>query len=143
MRVKAAEGRALLVVVSHMLQKYFDCESPHNRLRLRCVQALCRVYREINNWSDESPLRLGRFAREHLLLYSELGRNAPEGMYRILPKHHMLLHVCEGVSVNPRLLWNYSDESEIGLAGKTALRCNPRNLSVRMIRMFRRRYLLH
>ena len=94
LKVKAAEGRCLLVVIAHMLETYYDITTEHNKIRLQCVKALCRVYNELNDWVADSPLRLGKFAREHIALYNELRcRSGDDIYYQFYPKHHLWIHV--------------------------------------------------
>lgn len=47
MRLKAAEGRTFLPLLTRMLEKFFPAENERDALRLQCCQALCRVYLEL------------------------------------------------------------------------------------------------
>jgi hypothetical protein len=127
MRLKAAEGRAFLPVMTAMLKRFFPARNDREQLRLDCCQALCRCYLEMRTWSDGSSARLERFARQHLLLYVQLGdiAGADSLFWWLYPKHHLFVHVAS-TKANPALLWNYSDEDEIGACAKA---CGHRNVS--------------
>ena len=138
MRTKATEGRRFLPILIGMLQRFFPCDNERGMLVLQCCQAMCRCYLELRNWTADSPIRLERAARQHLLLYCQLGDLEEEGsiMWRIYPKHHLLCHVSM-TKTNPALLWNYADEDEIGKAACLARRCNPKWLHVALLERYR------
>ena len=71
-------------------------------------------------WDKTCSIRLGKFGRRHLELYKELHRRTGPKLWELLPKHHLFLHVIEESSVNPRRLWNYGEEDEIGTVAKLA-----------------------
>ena len=120
LRLKAAETRHFIPVLMFMLNHFFKNDSDHSRLRLQCVAALSNCYRELDNWvQSESQISLARFARQHVMLYSELSKAATDAKkWQLYPKHHLFLHVCEQARVCPKAEWNYSDEDEIGTAVK-------------------------
>ena len=138
MRLKAAQGRNFLPILTIILQRFFPCAGGREELRLRCCQAMCRCYMELKRWTDESPRRLELAARQCLLLYVQLGDMEEEGsrMWHVYPKHHMFAHVAN-VEYNPALVWNYGDEDEIGRAVKQARRCNPKWLHQSVIERYR------
>ena len=136
MKLKATEGRNFLPILTTMLVECFPHSSERLELRLRCCQSLCRCYYELRNWcSVESPARLELSARQHLLLYKELGGDN-ERYWHIYPKHHMFLHVSIATT-NPALMWNYSDEDEIGRAAKLAGKCNVAWLNTGLLQRYR------
>ena len=138
MRLKATEGRRLLPILTGMLQRFFPADNARALLREQCCQALCRCYLELRGWSAESPRRLERAARQHLLLYVQLGDLEEEGSLRwhLYPKHHLFVHVSV-TDTNPALMWNYGDEDEIGQAAALARRCNPKWLHVALLDKYR------
>ena len=53
------------------------------------------------------------------MLYVKLSdASADTHCWCLNPKHHLFVHVSAAVKTNPALLWNYSDEDEIGRAVK-------------------------
>ena len=138
MRLKAAEGRALLPVLTTVLARYFPAGNEREEMRLSCSQALCRVYLELRDWGPESPRRLEAAGRQHLLLYVQLSDLQPDGssFWHVYPKHHMVAHVTQSLA-NPSLLWAYSDEDEIGRAVRQAKCSNPRYLHTNMLVRYR------
>ena len=130
LKLKAAEGRHFLPILRATLQKCIEMESAHAQLRFQCVDAMDKCYKELDAWDDAaSPLRLQRFGRMHLMLYGELNKEA--GRARLLwlyyPKHHLFAH-CTISQTNPKLLWAYGFESEIGEAVLMTKGCNPAHL---------------
>eukprot|EP00969_Alexandrium_andersonii_P137364 6075700-Alexandrium_andersonii.AAC.2 len=60
-----------------MLKRLFPCDGVCEQTRLQCGQALCRCYSEFRERSStESPSRLAKAARQHLIVYSSLSRQA-------------------------------------------------------------------
>ena len=110
-----------------MLKHLWGFEHAQDRLRFHIVDALFKCYRERDNWNPDGSSRalLVKEGRRHLLLYSEMGKLYPDRLrYRCYPKHHQFQHLVEENSVNPKLEWCYSDESEIGAAAKESRYCN-------------------
>ena len=138
MRLKAAEGRALLPIMTTMLGRYFPNENEREEMQFQCCQAMCRVYYELRNWGPSSPTRLELAARHHLLLYVQLSDGEPEGsvLWHLYPKHHLFVHVARS-QTNPALLWNYADEDEIGRAVRQAKACNPKWLHTSLLERYR------
>ena len=138
MRLKAAEARYFLPILLHVLEYYFDSKGEHEQLRLQCGKALQRMYDELKNWCATSSFNLAHACRQHLILYQQLHlRSSSELMWVVLPKHHLLIHVCEGVTANPRDLWNYADEDEIGKSGKFGKNFTPNSVGPAVLRNFR------
>ena len=133
-RIKAGEARKLLPIIQHILEHYLPHDSSHDVLRLQCIQALSRVYHEVDNWGEGSGDRIGHHCRQFLALYCRLRDTALSDVFwKLYPKFHIFIHCCEN-NVCPRHTWNYTDESEIGLAAKTAEKLHPRNVSTEVIR---------
>ena len=116
MKLKAAEGRHCLPVLRFMM-RFFDTQSAHATLRYQCVNALCLVCAQMDRWQDGGgvPFCIARWGRKHIMLYAELSSNSDcSNSWHMYPKHHVVVHVVECCRVNPKLEWNYKDESEIG-----------------------------
>ena len=138
-KAKAFEGRRFLPILRRALEKYFACESDIERQRLNCLAALCSCYDVMADWDvSTSPQQLATFAKRHLLLYIELGRSCDDPlMWGLYPKHHLFLHLAEGAVTNPRLEWNYSEESEIGSAVIHARAVNKKHVAVQLLNRYR------
>ena len=138
-KAKAAENRHFLPVLREMLARCFAIETAHDRLRYHCVDALYRCYAELETWCPEqSPHRLAKHARQHLLLFVELRKQCTDPLlWNLYPKHHLFAHVAESAITNPRLEWNYADESEIGSAVGQARVTNVQHLPVQLIQRYR------
>ena len=140
MKLKAAEGRYFLRVLEYVLRKLVPCDTAHRKLRLQCVQALLKVYQEIDSWNNDgsSSAAVSDWGRRHLLLYRELHEaRTSDRFWRIYPKHHLFGHVSSRVRANPKLEWNYADESEIGLGAAVAKVVNQQYLETSLIRRYR------
>ena len=135
MKLKATEGRRFLPVFTAIIQEYFPPSNDYERTRLSCLQALCRCYGEMRNWTVDSPLKLELACRQHLLLYVQLSDATPDGQYKVYPKHHLMVHCC--TAVNPTLLWNYADEDEIGQCATMAGKTNVQWLHLYLIERYR------
>ena len=77
----------------------------------------------------EMYLELHRFKRETACQYSTF--------YRVYPKFHMLDHVITDSPDNPRDMWCYVDESEIGDAADMAASLHQSNLERSLIEKYR------
>ena len=140
MKLKAAEGRYFVKVLEYILKNLVACDTEHQKLRLHCVSALVSVYAEIKNWVSDgsSAARVADLGRRHLLLYRELhDTRASDRFWRIYPKHHIFAHTATRLRANPKLEWNYSDESEIGLGAAVAKTANQAWLETALIRRYR------
>ena len=134
LKVKAGEARHLVPIMCCVLRTFFDTSSAHGKLRMYCANALRDCYREMDEWSDGSATRLGRFGRQFVLLYNDLHLERmmidPWSMrWRLYPKHHMFIHICES-GFPPKSTWTYWDESTIGECAQLCARCHPAKLAV-------------
>ena len=129
MKLKATEGRRCLPILVRMLKHFFPMVTLQQQKRYYCALNLSLCYDELNNWSDnDSPHRLAKLGRRHLQLYRELSDMATNpGLWHLYPKHHMALHTMQ-TNTNPKSMWNYGDESEIGVACDIGATCNIREL---------------
>ena len=134
-KLKAAEGRYTLPILCETMARCFETGSNHARLRLQCLEALRDAYQEMEQWVDGgvSARNLRNHGVRHLLLYGELVKDAGWLFY---PKHHLFAHLCEETETNPRMEWNYSDESEIGSCATMAASANPLFLRRSLIRRY-------
>jgi hypothetical protein len=139
LKLKAAEGRYFLPILRELLATCFGLSTPHERLRLNCVDKLCMCYEEMRNWeASTSPSKLKRLAREHVMLYGELSKESvDELVWRMFPKHHLFIHCSMDAEVNPRSLWNYDMESEIGEAVRVARQVNASHLHRSLLKRYR------
>ena len=80
-------------------------------------------------FSDQAALQTF-WGNRFLLLYMELVRTADWSAY---PKFHQFAHLVEDCRENPALLWNYLDESEIGLCVELASMLHPKYVSVKLM----------
>ena len=139
MRLKAAAGRKYLQLLRLMLENLFSTSSSYEQLRLNAVVFLCKVCDEMDNWvPSSSPRALEEYGRRHLLLYHELCIASPH-IYYVYPKHHLFQHITENADTNPKDIWNYNDENEIGdcsdLAGGN--KANQQFMCTHLIERFR------
>ena len=123
MKPKATEGRRFLPVLTAIIHEYFPPSNDYESTRLRCLQALCRCYGELRDWIVDSPLKLELACRQHLMVYVQLSDATPADMYKVYPKHHLMIHCCG--TANLAALWYYADNNEIGqcavMAGKSSV----------------------
>ena len=138
MMTKAADSRHLVSVFHWILSNLLPPQTPYETLRLQCIAQLDRFYEELVHWNSESAAKASAFARNHVVLYCELARHHINAgtfqrtgwhPYKFMPKHHLFLHLAEieiPAAGNPRLLWCYGEEDEIGKAVTMAASCNPK-----------------
>ena len=136
----------MLKVTHLMLERYFPKESEYEKLRFNCHDLLYKLYQELHDWKPETSGReVARLGRQHCILYAMLSRralvqDANTVLWHIYPKHHMFLHCVEDqvlLTDNPRDIWNYGDESEIGSAVLLAETGHPRTLHREIIDKYR------
>ena len=145
LRAKGSEARTLLPVLRHIFENYFPPTCHRDELRLACIQKLDEVYKSIKAWTTESPKasECALYARQHLLLYSELATDALDrqtGNWRLYPKHHQFMHLMEDQITQsgcPNDFFTYADESEIGDAVLIAKTCHPLTAQRRIIERYR------
>ncbi|CAK0863488.1 unnamed protein product [Prorocentrum cordatum] len=143
MKTKAGEGRHLLKVLLHMLITFYDQTSEHNAIRLNCVRSLAAIYDQLAVWDfDTSYSECAVLATKHVLLYAELWREAAELdestlLWKMIPKHHLFIHLMEHDRGNPKEGWNYGDESEIGVAVDMCTTLHCRTIATEAVRKYR------
>ena len=140
LKIKAAESRYMLPVIRFILENYFPVNTDYLRLRLQCVVAVDEMYKLMRVPDAEfDGLLVAKFARQHLILYGELGKIALETcqhqqsgwiLWRWYPKHHLFSHFETQVaqSGSPSESWCYRDESAIGDCVHVAESCHPNTL---------------
>ena len=121
-----------------MMRELFEL-TPEHLMRCQCLEAMVGIYAELDKWEvGVSNMRLGALARKHLALYNALRQlQRDDDLWALIPKHHLLIHVCESATSNPKLSWNYRDESEIGDAADMAAGCNQSTVSTCMLERYR------
>ena len=84
-----------------------------------------------------SPAEAAKHGRQHIIFYMELTREVQSSnhfercglhIYKFYPKHHLFQHLyCEGIRNcgNPREIWCYGDEDNIGELVDFAEASNP------------------
>ena len=107
-------------------------------LIIQCVEALAGIYAEFDAWTQgESNLRIASLARRHVGLFGALrSRRTNPCLWEFIPKHHLLIHICEKATSNPKLSWNYGDESEIGCCACMARGCNQHALGTCLVERY-------
>ena len=99
---KAAECRRMLKVLHFLLSVVLPPETAHERLRLDCLTQLHLFYEELEQWVPGSAVKCAAFARNHVVLYSEMTRNFLQAgffdshgyhLYKMYPKHHLFVHL--------------------------------------------------
>ena len=106
-----------------------------------CSDNLKLCYSLLDNWFDGAGVFMAEHGRKFFLGYCELSKmalvhEAGPVHWRIYPKFHLWLHLCES-GVNPKLLWNYMDESEIGRCAELAEGMHARTLSTALLNKYR------
>ena len=122
-----------------MLRNFFSCESDYELLRVRCLEALDKIYKEMQHWNpEESSYNFGVFGRQHLLLYGELRLlQTDDLMWKFAPKHHLFAHCTENTRGNPRDSWCYTDEDAIGQAAELARASNRAHIGRHLLEKYR------
>ena len=105
---------------------------------LGCCQLLVRFYELLNLesqfFSPVAKAELPELGQRLVGLYSWLAADAARAGHRqwkLAPKFHLFLHLCEWQAVeqgNPRYYWCYSDEDLAGLMAEVAESCHPATL---------------
>ena len=143
LKVKAAECRYLVPIVAYALEHLWDIGDEYNRLRFYCIQALRNCYAILANWEMNgiSRRQLIHEGRRFLMLYCELAKSSPKNRWHLVPKHHLFIHLIEeGGDTNPRLEWNYSDESEIGDSAIFSKFCSAKDFATAFITRYAASY---
>ena len=139
LKLKAAEGRRLLPVLREALATCFEITSPHQILRLHCVDSLLECYRTMQEWEERSApaADLAAAGRRYLLQCRSLRDLSTVSLrLNLYPKHNLLVHLLDGSTANPKDEWNYSDESEIGDAIGLAQKVLAQHMSTALIKRY-------
>ena len=136
MKTKAAESRYLLTATVYLLKHIEPPTNDHDRTRLHMLEAIADMYLEFKSWGDLSAQKIGKCARQHVILYRVLSDeaavlecvpSADQIAWRMYPKHHLMIHAAEDdvkLFGNPTTVWNYMNESCIGDVVKTSQKCH-------------------
>ena len=138
LKLKAGEARHMVPVCSFMAHNFFPVSSDYEKLRLQMFEQLHHCYKQLDAFD---PDQMGFHARCFNLLYNQLNRDAlannPRSVrWRIYPKFHLMIHICES-SENPSNTWNYMDESAIGEAAFAAERCKTDQMHRSLVQNYR------
>ena len=137
MKLKAAEGRHSVPVLKRIVQHFLPMDGPHALLRYQCLDALHSVYLDLEHWQPSSPMNFEKHMQQHLLLYAELcTQSTDKRKWSLTPKHHLACHLSFA-GTNPRELWNYLDETEIGKCGIMASNSNQIYIPTTLMQRYR------
>ena len=117
LKLKAAEGRYMLKVMTWVVETFHPPATEHARLRFQALQSLSQMYEELMQFSNASVVRVQVLAREHMACYEELSRTAENDLFfKIYPKHHLFTHWVDELPNWGRIQdsWCYMDESALG-----------------------------
>jgi len=133
---KAAATRHLAAYALHLVKTFGRDE---DRSVLAVCTLLCEFYSILNNesmfLSEVARRRLPEVGRQLAVLYSQLAESAAragERMWKMHPKLHLFVHLCEWQSLewgNPRYYWTYADEDLVGLLTEVGASCHPTTLA--------------
>ena len=132
LKAKAAATRHCATFALIIARRCLD----HKRVAL--IEMLCRFYEIVALdgmfLSKEAKEELPNLGRHMMMLYGQLSAEslaAGRRLYKISPKHHLFVHLCEWQAVemgNPRFYWTYADEDLVGSMIDMARSCHPRTL---------------
>ena len=136
LKAKAACTRHLAQHVLHLAQTFGTSED--RRVSAVC-QLLCEFYGIVSSESmfvtasakEKSP----KIGRNLAIIYSALAEQTLAShtrMWKMHPKLHLFVHMCEWQAVevgNPRFYWTYSDEDLVGLPVEVAQSCHSKTLA--------------
>jgi len=102
--------------------------------RVALCQVLCSFYELLNSQGmfldAEAKARMPALARRMCGLFAQLSSEALQAnrkTWKMTPKVHLLLHLCEWQAPdqgNPRFCWTYSDEDLVGTMVEVAQSCH-------------------
>ena len=116
----------------------------HSRRRRAVCQLLVRFYELLRRhgrfFTASAKTEIAENARNLLTIYTQLAQESldkQERMWKLTPKFHLFLHLCEIQCVtwgNPRWYWTYADEDLQKVMKAIALSCHPSRLASEMLR---------
>ena len=118
LRASAGELRSLVPWLLHC-SVHIGRHQNFGQYDLAATQHLVSMYSCLSR-DDYSPAALAAHCRKFMLLYVELEKHAPAGLWKMKPKFHMAQELCEFDLVNPSLTWVYRDEDYGGSLAKTS-----------------------
>ena len=135
LKAKAAATRHLAGYALALVQEF---GTPDDRRVLAVCQLLVKFYAFLDSESQfmgpVAKAEMPKLGRQLVGIYSSLAQdavNARVKMWKLMPKLHLFLHLCEWQSVelgNPRYYWTYPDEDLAGLMAQVATSCHPRTM---------------
>ena len=137
LKAKAAATRHLARYALYLCETYGGADVEDRQMRALC-QLLCEFYdivqHESQFVSDSAKEALPKLGQRLVGIYTALATAAKEAklkMWKLQPKLHLFLHLCEWQSVshgNPRYYWTYADEDLAGLMAEIAKSVHPRTM---------------
>ena len=134
LKAKAAATRHLAAYALDLAQE-FGTGSREDGQVLAICQLLCNLYDLLTSESQfMSPVakaEMPTLGRQLVGIYTSLAQDALKAkvkMWKLIPKIHLFLHLCEWQAVeqgNPRYYWTYPDEDLAGMIAKVAASCHP------------------
>ena len=134
LKAKAAATRHLARFALQLAEKHLP------QLQIMLAQMLCRFYKIVDAeamfMSAEAKAELPGLGRRLCEVYSILSAQAVDRgvrAYKMSPKVHLFLHVCEWQAVesgNPRFYWVYADEDLVGQMIEVGRSCHPATVNI-------------
>ena len=139
LKAKAAATRQLAAYVLLLAQTFGDGSRKEMQILGLC-QLLVDFYRILESSSQflsaEARDQLPKIGRRLVGIYTALATSAKEAgvkMWKLNPKLHLFLHLCEWQAVshgNPRYYWTYADEDLAGKMAEVAASCHPKTMAL-------------
>ena len=133
LKAKAAATRHLADFALILARRHLDAK------RVALIEMLVRFYTIVHSdgmfMQPEHKEELPGLGRRLMQIYGQLSAEALSAgrkLYKISPKHHLFVHLCEWQAVemgNPRYYWTYADEDLVGSMIEVAECCHPRTLA--------------
>jgi hypothetical protein len=136
-----AKGACVRHIAKYALELWvsYSTGTEYDHWVLGCIQCLCDFYQILDNNSqfltESSKSSIKRIGYTLAVLYTKLSKFAYDAclhLWKMSPKLHLFLHLCEWQAPeygNPKYYWCYSDEDLVGLAIEVARSCHPKTMA--------------
>ena len=134
LKAKAAALRHLILFAVDLASRH-NSGSDHDRRRLGVAQCLAEFYKimeaEDQFLSPDASNKIKFYGTNCIMMYAQLSQEALTSglkLWKISPKHHLMLHLCEWqapILGNPRWYWTYLDEDLVGQLIEVCHKCHP------------------
>ena len=134
LKAKGAATRHVIPFCLELARKHLDVR------RIALCQVLCSFYDLLNEQGmfldEEAKRRMPDLGRRVCGLFAQLSSEAllaNRKSWKMTPKVHLLLHLCEWQAPgqgNPRFSWTYSDEDLVGTMVEVAESCHASTMAV-------------